>query len=753
MEETNVKEIENWNNNSNNTENDDWWYWKINSNYKKIYTVIFKYWMLILVLIAAIIIFFLEIRKNMTLDTSIEKDDPQRNLILKNAEEKINNDNDIEELETIIKWWLLKNDNDLFQSYSNLIKFKWFTMPKAVFIYDLDSIKPIEYFDDQNYEIQELENLIKNIIYINYKEINTKEKEDINLLKLENDNIEETFFVSCANWIRIFDSVCNHYIDNFLNSFFIYDIEKDINWTVQTLKNLIKMDKYKEKACIAFNNYITYSNSASNELSDIARLCWWKYLDEYKLMQSYNLAEKVIWNWFMNLNVDWNIDINNYQLLSYQQIIYNDLEQWIINAWRFNIYSNFLSELLQWNDNISNIYLDSTYRFNNVYIIPKLNKLKYQSVWKKEEIESIIAKIDKINNWNSIEKYEWLKNRLTNIALQEEVKRQAALINSSETDSNIQNLLKSIKSLSYLKVINNDIIDDSIKINWYLSIGSKWDNQAIPFGSLLKNGKWWVKVEEIAIIWYDDLNETLWYIIKQREYSLAEIYEYIQKNINLYASSWFDITTCDLIKNRIETLWIQSEILHCSPDKINILKSWENSSIYYQISMNNYNIENIAITDKKLQAEISKMISWVQTNSTNIPTFIENIITFVPEWPSEQLSWKNSTIIAISDFRKFLWVVPSDIAESNWKIAAEFKLNEIDFIWIYNSDTKKLWPLYFKWSSENKNENVFKNFSLTLKEEYQNDINRFILETIDYLKELNPGLVNKFIDENFTIKK
>ena len=43
--------------------------------------------MLILVLIAAIIIFFLEIRKNMTLDTSIEKDDPQRNLILKNAEE------------------------------------------------------------------------------------------------------------------------------------------------------------------------------------------------------------------------------------------------------------------------------------------------------------------------------------------------------------------------------------------------------------------------------------------------------------------------------------------------------------------------------------------------------------------------------------------------------------------------------------------------------------------------------------------
>ena len=125
-----------------------------------------------------------------------------------------------------------------------------------------------------------------------------------------------------------------------------------------------------------------------------------------------------------------------------------------------------------------------------------------------------------------------------------------------------------------------------------------------------------------------------------------------------------------------------------------------------------------------------------------------NIIAYEPQKDiSQTLEWSNIAITAIDDFRNYLGVNVVDIAESNWKVAAEFEINSISFIWIYDTRTKKLWPLFLKQEAENKDDINFKTFSLYLTPENQNEINRFLIETIQYLKNIDTALVNKYINE------
>ena len=109
----------------------------------------------------------------------------------------------------------------------------------------------------------------------------------------------------------------------------------------------------------------------------------------------------------------------------------------------------------------------------------------------------------------------------------------------------------------------------------------------------------------------------------------------------------------------------------------------------------------------------------------------------------------NNVIIAIEDFKTYLWVNILDIAEENGKVAAEFIINTVNFIGIYDTNTKKLWPLFLKQWAENNYDVNFKQFSLYLTPENQNEINRFLIETFSYLYEVDKFLAVKYLSTIF----
>ena len=753
----------------NNQEN---WKWdnelqKVEKKYQIISSVIFKYWILILTIITTITIFFVELQKRKTL--SFDNEYEARKIALvwqyENEKEQNNKYNQQFNVQLLVKQWFINVSEELIQSFNNLINYKWYTLPRWTFLYKPDEIKDIEYFKDSNYDIAELEKMLNNTIFINFDDIQ-KNEESINLLPLKNKSIEDTFYISCANQHKIFNWVCNNYINKFLKWFFVYNITDDIEWFKKTRKNIISKKRYKEDACISLNNYFMYTHTTPNELEWLILLCWDKYSKNFYLIQSFIEIQNELENKYIKPNTSRYQEINEYKLTSYQQILYTNLKNWIPPyEWFYKSYTDYLKNILKQNAEtiIDPFYYDASYWFNNLYIIPTLNKVKYQATpSKREEIESIILEIEKINNWNAVEWYIWLRNKLTNKAIEEEINKIGT--NPSTNKDNIEeNLLKNLKTLSYMKIINDEISWNIIKINWYLSINLTWGNTPIFFWSTLENKNGELIVNEITLEWFyksEEFNNVLKIILWQKNYSMWEIYDYIQNNIKLYISNDLNISPCDLIEDKLRTLKIPGlEILTCNDGKINIIK-WESwNKILYQFTMNSYQITSIQVTNKEIQTFVDTNLTWIKTSATTISNVLPNIVVYEPEKvDNTKLEWSNDAITAIDDLKTFLWVNITDIWERNWKVAAEFNIGNIDLIWIYDTNTKILWPLFLKqaWTGASKEDLIINNFSLHLTQDNQNEINKFLIEPVEYLYEKDKNTISKYLPdliENYLTKK
>ena len=270
------------------------WEWdaelqKVEKRYQIISSLIFKYWVLALTLITTITIFFVELQKRKTL--SFDNNYEAKKIFLiwqfNKEQDQIQEYEQDPNLKIIIKQWSLIISEDILHSYNNLITYKGFILPRGTFLYEHNEIQNIEYFNDQNYDITELERIINDTIFTDYYEIWSRETNDITLLPLENNNIEDTFFISCTNQHKLFNWVCNYYINKFLDWFFVYKISDDFAWFKKTRKNITARKRYKEKSCTSLNNYFIFSQTAPTELEWLIDQCWDKYSNNFYMIQSF----------------------------------------------------------------------------------------------------------------------------------------------------------------------------------------------------------------------------------------------------------------------------------------------------------------------------------------------------------------------------------------------------------------------------------------------------------------------------------
>jgi hypothetical protein len=115
--------------------------------------------------------------------------------------------------------------DDFIFSTDNLISYKDLILPKNVFINQSLKIKGKSYFLNSGYDIKYLENFAKNILFTNSDQLEKTEKKIISLPI--NNNLQETFYLACLQNYKLINKTCNYYINNFLDTFFIYDIKKD----------------------------------------------------------------------------------------------------------------------------------------------------------------------------------------------------------------------------------------------------------------------------------------------------------------------------------------------------------------------------------------------------------------------------------------------------------------------------------------------------------------------------------------------
>jgi len=630
--------------------------------------------------------------------------------------------------------WYLNIQWDFIRSIDNLITYKWFIIPKYLSIYKTLILKDIWYFSNPNYDILELKSFIYNIVLTpkqNYEKIKNVQ------LPLQ-DSISNTFKIWCVLDTLLYNATCDHYIQTFLNEFFIYNIKNNYDEFEKIFYKLSKNKKYKGTLCENIQKYVLYSNDTNQVIKDLFTTCNDSWYQTIKRIDWFIKIQDQLEKKHITLDMYNDRMLNEYKLISLQQLLYQDISNNRIEIDNISLYLDFLKELLKKNW-IDNFYKDEIYRFNNQYLIKEIEKpLNYFNETKKIGINSIIDNINIINQWNSLIWFKWLEYQIINKNLIEILTWYI----SGDQLSNEQKITRKIASIPYLTVTARSISWNDITIDWYFQIyaNASSDNYStasneetkliVILNMTYQNNS--LIVKKILIPEKQNLNSVMNNLLFKNWLTIGETYSYISKNLSLYDQNSINLNQVnqDLICENLRQDPIVDTLNQCDLKEILITTN----KIQYKFLLNNFQIIKLEISNKSLENQIQNTVIIWKTDSSNLMNKIEEIISIKTQ---KEYEWSYNSISIIQTIQEYLWDEPNDIAEKSWKVLIDFSLWEFNFIWNYNLTNNSIWPLYFKdILSDNKPLSI-KGFNLILDDLHQTQIDSFKSDTENYIKTLD----------------
>ena len=713
---------------------------KIAKIYKKIYILVFRFALPFILIISSLFITNNAINRNNLQNISIFPDIDKTNLLQEDLIQKFNKINDQKidnkqiEIE-ILQWDLYTKSNQIY-SIDNLVKYQWYIIPKSFVIDENIILSAVEYFDSDSYSIDKLESVIKNIVFSTKLDTNNQNNKQMVL----DENIENTFNISCIFENKITQKMCDYYTDQFLKSFFVYDIKNDISWLNRINEKLSQTDKHKN-FCEWIKKIILYSKSTEYDLKDIVQTCWsWISIQEFQKINNFILVQKELNDWYIKDQIYEQEDINIYKLLSFQQIIFNDIKSQRINNVRINSYINFLKNLLK-NNNLSQFYKEEIYRFNNYFLIKNLESIPSSD-------SNVIKDLYSINKWNSLFWIIWLSSQIKNKNLEN--------YNNPSTNQNnqtwwnlswnqnltIETLLQWLYNLSFLTITKNEILDNKkIQLQWHFQISNQNIKTNMTFEQYLNT----LIVKKIYLSKYEWFSIIINSLIETQNRWINKLYQYILENIDNYWAiediSINDIWLCDILKIRSNY-----KILECSEQTITIEKNW----IKYEFNIEDQKISDFIISDPDIQNYVKDNLAELSQNSFWLAENIREILDFTITESS--LTWNQNSILITEIFQKHLWIKPKDVIQWEKSFFLSFELKDINFIAEFDLASKTIQALYFQDIRQDTRPLNIKNFYLKLDDNNKTQINQFLINPIIYIKNLDSfayiNYENQFIKQS-----
>jgi len=719
--------------------------------YRLIHTYFFTYAIFVVVLIIGVIIFQNILKTNtLTVQTSQVNHEfviRQKKLIgAFNKQLKQNIENEGVQVE-IIEWYI-SNTGGYIESSNNLARYKWYILPRFFYIQKTVPLQDIAYFSKSDYETRELDYFIQNVLLA---KVETNQRQEANTQLPIKGTIIETFDLGCMFKNKFFQAICNQHIEEFLDSFFVYGINRDYEW-LKTVFDIIIDDEYKTLLCENMDKYIIYSNDTNAKIEELVARCSTQSVTKFKKLASFIEVQKELDSKQISKSIYNDSEINAYKLLSVQQSIYKDIINNRINTTNILQYLDFLKELLA-ADKIDAFYKDLSYRFDNKYILPRIeNPDNPIAKNRKSDADEIIKQITIVNNGSELLGFKWLAYQIKNHGL-----LPVQVQNQAQTTSSKDEITLLLNHFSYLKVketifsgedhgpvdilVNGDlIIDDTKEYGKQLKL-----NTAL----LLRYQQNGFVVKKIKIENQNTLNAVMKEVLSKAEYSLGEMYEYVAQNLAFYDKASQTDTTdlfCNQIKNKVMAD-PNIQVNTCTTSNLSVTKSDEDTTIKYVIEFANYAITSISISDQEIQTAINEKLKNISTNEVNFTDIIGDIICYKKPQVSTT-EWTDNAIIITEKIKNYLGITIDDIAEKSGRILIAFSVWRIKFIGNYNMTKNIIYPIYFKDVLLNNVPAKIMNFSLSLDDASKTDIYKFISSPSDYIKTISPEsylLYDKFI--------
>lgn len=711
-------------------------------NYKSIFMFTFKHFFPLLVVVLAIVffqgIFFSGASDSWEVAVSLEK----INLVhtFETFLDQATKDKDT--AIHIIQWTFLQQD-DFLITHDNLVTYQWFIMPKNLTLSTQLPLKPISYFDAVNYDITELERFVKHIVLVDQEASSYKLK---NTQIAIHDGLVNTFNLSCFLENKILTKSCSHYLEEFFQSFFVYQLSMDYAW-LQSISTTIQQKdypSYQKLFCESMKKYILYSNDDSQELTPIFNNCGSGYSDFYKRISFFIDIQKQLGEKYISADVYKDPLLNAYKLLSYQQILYRDFASFKIRRNQYTAYLAYVEALIK-RDAISPFYKDEIYRYNTHYLKPTLLTIRHDNRRpgiKDTEVMQIVKNIDLINNWNVLGYASGLRLSIKN----PELLRSTATVQTQDTTNIQDHITKGIANITYFVVAQSAIVGDTIGLEGYFLVADQ--KIASKLQLIYTNSSF--LVSGVDIIGYPELTQTLQWLISSRVTSIWELFVVLETNLSSYQNQTSGgisdiLTMCDEVKELETTLSMQ--VVSCTPDilVINKLIGW--TVINYSFLLDGMIPTSIKVSDAKLQKEIDAAIQEENFRFSSI----EDVITFALSTSKTSSpiihAWSTNTLLTIEDFQKFLKIEINDIAEKGSTILVDFSIQGINFIANYDITKHNFKGLYFKDILRNGQPYPIKNFVLTLEESNQKEIDLFLQDPLNHIKEIDFTAWKNFMEK------
>ena len=730
--------------------------------YNYLYTLFFEYWvwffgfLISLLVVSGLVMFpiFSEVYGKETGDTTRIENQmrtsymDQRSVI-----------NSFSGFHVQMLWGPVQSLTGGFSSQDNLINFSGLILPRTVLI---DQAKWNTYAEpilNSTYD----KNLINSYfldIFVSPLQKATLNAKPYAGLPVQWD-IKQFFGLWCLDTISAGSFVCQHYVNQFLKSFYVYDLAwvggnnaLSDTFTVNTqpipdeffsIYEKLKYNSNNQKRfCSGILQYLQYGGKNDNRFWEIFSDCGSEEYATYTELRDFLTIKESLALGYVDAKVSSSKLLNEYKLFVMQQLLYKALLASEDANSLLQSYLSFLSDLLLKESNrnwelINQFTRDFTYWYNVSIVDPYLKDEK--SKIDKETRNTLTTRLFSIHNGNKTLNFTGLAKQTTLT-----IDTTSTLWTPEKSNSqNLEELFRAnLPSQFRLTSLVNQEETESLVVK-----GLDRDTD-VRLEAVIKFDGVKLYVEKVSISGNKALESLVNALLERDHYVFVKMLQLISDNLAIAdQSSTLKLDLCAELKQKYPT-----GLLLCSDTKIQIEKGQteQASGTIYTFLLQKGSLIWVEISDKILETKVLQNLDiWKITKDTLAP-MIPVIVNYEPKDEISGFGMKEQLLVN-DKFMKYFSKAPKKVEVSWGSVRIYFEVEGINFIGGYDVITNRLAPISLDFWAARK-PIIIQKMELNLDDQHRDELNAFLLNPINYVQKINPNLVKKyFVDGKLTLSQ
>ena len=574
-------------------------------------------------------------------------------------------------------------------------------------------------------------------------------------------DIKQFFGLSCLDTISAGSFVCQHYVNQFLKSFYVYDLAwvggnnaMNDTFTVNTqpipdefftIYEKLKYNSDNQKRfCSGILQYLQYGGKNDNRFWEIFSDCGSEEYATYTELRDFLTIKESLALGYVDAKVSSSKLLNEYKLFVMQQLLYKALLASEDANSLLQSYLSFLSDLLLKESNrnwelINQFARDFTYWYNVSIVDPYLKDEK--SKIDKETRNTLTTRLFSIHNGNKTLNFIGLSKQST---LNIDTTSTLWTLEKSHSQ-NLEELFRAnLPGQFRLTSLVNQEETESLVVK-----GLDRDTD-VRLEAVIKFDGVKLYVEKVSISGNKALESFVNALLERDHYVFVKMLQLISDNLAIAdQSSTLKLDLCSELKQKYP-----AGLLLCSDSKIQIEKGQteQASGTIYTFLLQKGSLIWVEISDKILETKVLQNLDiWKITKDTLAP-MLPVIVNYEPKDEISGFGMKEQLLVN-DKFMKYFSKAPKKVEVSWGSVRIYFEVEGINFIGGYDVVTNRLAPISLDFWAARK-PIIIQKMELNLDDQHRDDLNAFLLNPINYVQKINPNLVKKyFVDGKLTLSQ